>query len=163
VRVMTKYLGFALLITLHLNAQNWQKGSQSDPMTDKAYTAFGLRGNGVNENFTGALGVVCAQGKFQYARLTIDGMTFHYDSFAALRNPPYVTNMKVRTGKKVETKGFLVTQDMKFAQVSKQEMEKIFAAGGAIFEFADGVGTVHYLQFEKAVPGAEMEASCALK
>ena len=158
-----RYLGFALLIALRLNAQDWQKGSVSDPMSSQTYTEFALQGTGVNENFIGALGVFCAEGKFQYARFTINGMTFHLDSYAALRNPPYVTNARVRTGKKVETKGFLVTQDMKVAQVSKQEMEKIFEAGGAIIEFADGLGTLHYVQFANASPGTEMKTSCAVK
>ena len=157
------YLAFALVVTLQLSAQDWQKGNLSDPMNDKAYTAFGLEGKGVNENITGTLGMFCANGKFQFARLGINGMTFHYDDFAALRNPPYVTNMRVRTGNKTETKGFLVTQDMKSAQFSKQEMEKILNAGGAVFQFADGLGTFHYIQFAGASPGADLKAVCGFK
>jgi hypothetical protein len=151
------------LYCLPVSAQNWRESTTTDPMSDKTYSVFALQGSGIEENFSATIALSCADGKFQRAGLTVQGMTFHYDSYAAFRNPPYVTNAKVRTGTKVEFKAFLVSQDLRTAQVSHDELEKMMNAGSAIIEFSDGSGTIHHVRFDGMSPFPKMAGECSLK
>lgn len=154
-------LALLLLPPLAL-AQNWKATTQTDPMTDKTYPAFALQGNGVEESFTATIGLFCNGGKFMKAGLTVDGMTFHQDSYAALRNPPFVTYAKVRTETKVELKAFLVSQGMSVAEISSQELEKMVKAGTVTIQFSDAFSKTHYVRFDGMTPSSEMTSACGM-
>jgi len=131
-------------------------------MTDKSYPAFAIQGIGVEESFSATIGLFCNGGKFMRAGLTVDGMTFHQDSYAALRNPPFVTYAKVRTGTKVESKAFLVSEGMSVAQISSQELGKMVKAGTATIQFSDAFSKTHYVRFEGMSPTSEMASACGM-
>jgi hypothetical protein len=153
----------ALLLVPSLSlAQNWKATMQTDPMTDKNYPAFAIQGNGVEEAFTATIGPFCNGGKFMKAGLTVDGMTFHQDSYAALRNPPFVTYAKVRAGTKVESKAFLISQGMSVAEISSQELEKIVKAGTVTIQFSDAFSKTHYVRFEGMSLISEMASACGM-
>ena len=151
-----------LLLSPLTPAQNWKATTQTDPMTDKTYPAFAIEGNGVEESFTATIGLFCNGGKFMKAGLTVNGMTFYQDSYAALRNPPYVTYAKVRTGTKVESKAFLVSQGMSVAEISSSELEKMMKAGTATIEFSDAFAKVHYVRFDGMSRISEMASACGM-
>jgi len=150
-----------VLASVSLRAQNWVHDKATDVMTDETFTVFLLKGQVLDSGLAG-LRLYCSKGKVSWAGFAVEGMRFHYDSYASLRNPPYVTYAKVRTGNKVESHAFLVTQDMKEAHISNQEMKKIIQASGAIIGFSDALGTTHYAKFTDASSTPDLNSECSL-
>ena len=132
-------------------------------MTDKNYPAFAIQGNGVEEGFTATIGLFCNGGKFMKAGLTVDGMTFHQDSYAALRNPPFVTYAKVRTGTKVGIESVLgFSGHERCGDKFSQELEKMVKAGTVTIQFSDAFSKTHYVRFEGMSPISEMANACGM-
>lgn len=165
-----------VLTCLPIPAQDWVYTTETDPMSNKTYSAFGLQGKGVNEDFTGTLALFCADRKLQRAGLTVKGMTFHsdpnqynpaadpYGFEAALGNfSPYKTNMQIKLGAKIDSAKFSTSRDMQTVIIDRRELEKMIKAGSVVIQFADAFGTVHYLRFDGMSPTAQMDKECSIK
>jgi hypothetical protein len=165
-----------VLTCLPILAQDWVHTTETDPMSDKTYSAFGLQGKGVNEDLTATFALFCADRKLQRAGLTVKGMTFHpdpnqYDPAAdpfgfeaALGNfSPYKTNMQIRLGAKIDSEKFSTSRDMQTVIINRRELEKMIQVGGVVIQFADGFSTVHYLRFDGMSPTAQMVKECGIK
>jgi hypothetical protein len=137
----------------------WANEPTKDPMTDKAYVGYVNTGNLLNGDTKAHISFLCTGGKLWRAVFSVDGMGFHADFYASLRNAE-VTYAAIKVGRKIDHKGFLLSRDMQQASLSREEVKTLLRAATPIIQFSDTFGTSHYATFDMSNPPDQLAADC---
>ena len=139
--------------------RGWANQAVTDPMTDKSYMAYVNTGQLLNENVNAHVSILCSGGKQGRSIFSVDGMGFHADFYASLRNSE-VSYAAIKVGSKVDHKGFLLSQDLRQASLSRDEVKILLKAVTPVIQFSDTFGTTHYASFDMSNPPASLKTDC---
>lgn len=131
----------------------------TDPMTDKTYAGYVNTGYLLNEKVAAHVSILCSGGKLWRSTLSVDGMSFHADFYASLRNTE-VSYAAIKVGSKIDHKGFLLSKDLHQASLSKDEVKTLLKAVTPIIQFSDAFGTTHYASFDMSSPPTSLGSDC---